>query len=107
MRFSNSLTYDDPSRDDDGAVQQGGGVQAVQYSVGQASQYRIFWVWGAPFINKQIISIINLWKLSEYHDTRLVENLLSFNSIQFNSSLDLFLHALSLYAQQLRRGMQR
>ena len=23
MRFSNSLTYDDPSRDDDGAVQQG------------------------------------------------------------------------------------
>ena len=40
MRFSNSLTYDDPSRDDDGAVQQGGGVQAVQYSVGQASQYR-------------------------------------------------------------------
>ena len=27
MRFSNSLTYDDPSRDDDGAVHQGGGVQ--------------------------------------------------------------------------------
>ena len=40
MRFSNSLTYDDPSRDDDGAVQQGEGVQAVQYSEGQASQYR-------------------------------------------------------------------